>query len=75
MSVKDFNRETKADREARKERAAQITAGTRGPDGLTVNERMLLTHLRTQGYEIRRSFMVNDSGFWHHDRAVVRRAR
>lgn len=28
-----------------------------------------------QGYEIRRSFMVDSHGYWDHDRSVVRRVR
>lgn len=35
-----------------KQRIAWYTDGTRGPDGLTDNERQLLAELRRIGYEI-----------------------
>lgn len=71
--LRSFNRETKADREARKERAAQLTAGRRGPDGLTDLERMLLMRLRAQGLEVSTGRLQNSGGTFQHKRVVARR--
>lgn len=69
----DFNRETRAERMARKERTEALISGARGRDGLTDAERRLLATLRAHGLDIRRSWLVNNEGIFEHDRAVVRR--
>lgn len=72
MGVYDYNRETKAERAARRQRAQDITSGTRGSDGLTAAERQLLDELRRQGLAIRRGWLIDErrAQAWQHGRIV-----
>lgn len=67
-----FNRESRAEREARKQRIQALTQGARGTDGLTDAERLLLATLRRQGLEIRRGWLMNerDGKPYPHERIV-----
>jgi hypothetical protein len=71
-----FNRETPADRQRRKARAAELTSGRAGADGLTDADRDLLAVLRRDGLDIRHGWLTNDrSGdHWRHDRVIVQGA-
>ena len=73
MSVLDYDRTTKAERDARKERALKRTSGPRGSDHLTATERQLLETIRALGVDIRRGWLANDrTGTpWQHGRVAV----
>lgn len=55
------DRTTKAEREARRERAQLVTAGFRGSDYLTPGERALLDRLRAASYAISRGVDVGSA--------------
>lgn len=61
---------------ARRARAAVITDGPRGRDGLTDGERELLWRLEMAGLELVETFLVNErtgKRYWHR-RTIRRRA-
>jgi hypothetical protein len=51
---------TKAERDARKERAIARTSGRRGADGLTDAERALLDGLRRSGYALAHGYIRDE---------------
>jgi hypothetical protein len=75
-----YNRETKAERDARHQRARDITSGSRGADSyaapagyhLTAKEYALLTELRKQGITITSGVLVDErhNRTWQHARIV-----
>jgi len=50
-----------------------LTAGPRGPDGLTASERALLVELRQQGYELVADWCTGPHGTRYEHRRVIRR--
>ena len=74
MSVYDYDHTTKAERDARKERAQRRKSGARSSvDYLTDQERELLAKLREMNLDIRRGWLANDrtGAPWQHGRVAV----
>ena len=74
MSLHDYDVTTKAERDARRDRAKKRTSGPRSSvDHLTDQERDLLETIRALGVDIRRGWLANDrTGTpWQHGRVAV----
>lgn len=69
----EFDRTTKAQREARRARIVEIVQGERGDDGLTDGERELLAKCRAQGIDICGGWLEQPTGApYFHSRTIVR---
>lgn len=74
MSVKDYNRETKAHRADHQKRVRTIMSGARGVDGLTDSECELLWRCTQLGIEIAGGWLTRPGGAPYYHSRVVRRA-